>query len=336
MQYGTITSLVIQQFSSTRPDIDNLTDDVRDGVRLIMSLIKERQGFDAVFSFFPNPQLSRAIAYIDMLKEHRQKIGRVRIFGVFGTDYRSQWFTDRKEANDAFLAEAKKSVEGDTFTSGRDISLSPSMVDISDLHEYFDEKTVASFKPNEVTPLTYPTDDSGEEYAPVLWVLLTEEERGEISEQIEYIKRRTNNTTGEERARFEALLNGHNAVVNFLKSHSINDEVIRLYLDELTEDQIPNAQRCAREALKVKTSRGMMTLYVVKDDCKNYYIDKEDAMQDYLASAAKLAKAASGSLYLEAYEEDFFIEDVGALTGHDSSLINDHLDANPELIKPAR
>ena len=50
MQYGTITSLVIQQFSSTRPDIDNLTDDVRDGVRLIMSLIKERQGFDAVFS----------------------------------------------------------------------------------------------------------------------------------------------------------------------------------------------------------------------------------------------------------------------------------------------
>ena len=273
--------------------LPDLTDDVRDGVRLIMSLIKERQGFDAVFSFFPNPQLSRAIAYIDMLKEHRQKIGRVRIFGVFGTDYRSQWFTDRKEANDAFLAEAKKSVEGDTFTSGRDISLSPSMVDISDLHEYFDEKTVASFKPNEVTPLTYPTDDSGEEDAPVLWELFTEEERGEISEQVEYIKRRTNNTTGEERARFEALLNGHNAVVNFLKSHSINDEVIRLYLDELTEDQIPNAQRCAREALKVKTSRGMMTLYVVKDDCKNYYIKKEDAMQDYLASAAKLAKAAS-------------------------------------------
>jgi len=336
MQYGTITSLIIQQFNTTHPDAENLNDEERDGVRLIMNLIKERQGFDAVFSFFPNSQLSRAITYIDMLKEHRQKIGRVRIFGVFGTDYRSQWFTDRKEANDAFLAEAKKSVEGDTFTSGRDISLSPSMVDISDLHEYFDEKTVASFKPNEVTPLTYPTDDSGEEYAPVLWVLLTEEERGEISEQIEYIKRRTNNTTGEERARFEALLNGHNAVVNFLKSHSINDEVIRLYLDELTEDQIPNAQRCAREALKVKTSRGMMTLYVVKDDCKNYYIDKEDAMQDYLASAAKLAKAASGSLYLEAYEEDFFIEDVGALTGHDSSLINDHLDANPELIKPAR
>ena len=336
MQYGTITSLIIQQFNSTHPDAENLNDEERDGVRLIMNLIKERQGFDAVFSFFPNSQLSRAITYIDMLKEHRQKIGRVRIFGVFGTDYRSQWFTDRKEANDAFLAEAKKSVEGDTFTSGRDISLSPSMVDISDLHEYFDEKTVASFKPNEVTPLTYPTDDSGEEYAPVLWVLLTEEERGEISEQIEYIKRRTNNTTGEERARFEALLNGHNAVVNFLKSHSINDEVIRLYLDELTEDQIPNAQRCAREALKVKTSRGMMTLYVVKDDCKNYYIKKEDAMQDYLASAAKLAKAASGSLYLEAYEEDFFIEDVGALTGPDSSLINDHLDANPELIKPAR
>ena len=336
MQYGTITSLIIQHFNSTHPDAENLNDEERDGVRLIMNLIKERQGFDAVFSFFPNSQLSRAITYIDMLKEHRQKIGRVRIFGVFGTDYRSQWFTDRKEANDAFLAEAKKSVEGDTFTSGRDISLSPSMVDISDLHEYFDEKTVASFKPNEVTPLTYPTDDSGEEYAPVLWVLLTEEERGEISEQIEYIKRRTNNTTGEERARFEALLNGHNAVVNFLKSHSINDEVIRLYLDELTEDQIPNAQRCAREALKVKTSRGMMTLYVVKDDCKNYYIKKEDAMQDYLASAAKLAKAASGSLYLEAYEEDFFIEDVGALTGHDSSLINDHLDANPELIKPAR
>lgn len=336
MQYGTITSLIIQQFNTTHPDAENLNDEERDGVRLIMNLIKERQGFDAVFSFFPNSQLSRAITYIDMLKEHRQKIGRVRIFGVFGTDYRSQWFTDRKEANDAFLAEAKKSVEGDTFTSGRDISLSPSMVDISDLHEYFDEKTVASFKPNEVTPLTYPTDDSGEEDAPVLWELFTEEERGEISEQVEYIKRRTNNTTGEERARFEALLNGHNAVVNFLKSHSINDEVIRLYLDELTEDQIPNAQRCAREALKVKTSRGMMTLYVVKDDCKNYYIKKEDAMQDYLASAAKLAKAASGSLYLEAYEEDFFIEDVGALTGHDSSLINDHLDANPELIKPAR
>jgi len=336
MQYGTITSLIIQQFNTTHPDAENLNDEERDGVRLIMNLIKERQGFDAVFSFFPNSQLSRAITYIDMLKEHRQKIGRVRIFGVFGTDYRSQWFTDRKEANDAFLAEAKKSVEGDTFTSGRDISLSPSMVDISDLHEYFDEKAVASFKPNEVTPLTYPTDDSGEEDAPVLWELFTEEERGEISEQIEYIKRRTNNTTGEERARFEALLNGHNAVVNFLKSHSINDDVIRLYLDELTEDQIPNAQRCAREALKVKTSRGMMTLYVVKDDCKNYYIKKEDAMQDYLASAAKLAKAASGSLYLEAYEEDFFIEDVGALTGHDSSLINDHLDANPELIKPAR
>lgn len=336
MQYGTITSLIIQQFNTTHLDAENLNDEERDGVRLIMNLIKERQGFDAVFSFFPNSQLSRAITYIDMLKEHRQKIGRVRIFGVFGTDYRSQWFTDRKEANDAFLAEAKKSVEGDTFTSGRDISLSPSMVDISDLHEYFDEKTVASFKPNEVTPLTYPTDDSGEEDAPVLWELFTEEERGEISEQIEYIKRRTNNTTGDERARFEALLNGHNAVVNFLKSHSINDEVIRLYLDELTEDQIPNAQRCAREALKVKTSRGMMTLYVVKDDCKNYYIKKEDAMQDYLASAAKLAKAASGSLYLEAYEEDFFIEDVGALTGHDSSLINGHLDANPELIKPAR
>ncbi|MEC9318972.1 MAG: hypothetical protein VYD08_03725, partial [Pseudomonadota bacterium] len=299
MQYGTITSLIIQQFNTTHPDAENLNDEERDGVRLIMNLIKERQGFDAVFSFFPNSQLSRAITYIDMLKEHRQKIGRVRIFGVFGTDYRSQWFTDRKEANDAFLAEAKKSVEGDTFTSGRDISLSPSMVDISDLHEYFDEKTVASFKPNEVTPLTYPTDDSGEEDAPVLWELFTEEERGEISEQIEYIKRRTNNTTGEERARFEALLNGHNAVVNFLKSHSINDDVIRLYLDELTEDQIPNAQRCARESLKVKTSRGMMTLYVVKDDCKNYYIKKEDAMQDYLASAAKLAKAASGSLYLE-------------------------------------
>ena len=88
MQYGTITSLIIQQFNSTHPDAENLNDEERDGVRLIMNLIKERQGFDAVFSFFPNSQLSRAITYIDMLKEHRQKIGRVRIFGVFGTDYR--------------------------------------------------------------------------------------------------------------------------------------------------------------------------------------------------------------------------------------------------------
>lgn len=354
--FNSLTQL--QQWVYNQLQRDNLhapalSPDAIDGVRMIFQMAHPKpgnNGIASVLSLLSPSQLERTLTHLDALRDFRDNAGHVVVYGVFTPSYRSSWHLTREAASEAFLDAANEEVKKDSHNGIRELSLSPTRVHIDELADYLGDDAAKSHIATMAVPCAPVFPKSEDDDAPTFWSLLTPTSKQEIEAQIAHIEsyvarlieadelNPSTKTSREERykdlLRFSEMLAGHKLAKAALAAYAIADKDIADYLKNLSTDQWFTAKSEASKLLKKKTSRGQISLWVIKDSEKTYYLNKADADADFLSSAKKLAAQKKGRLDLDYYEDTFFIEEAADLMGINDDWFDDFLAANPDRILP--